>query len=258
MRRAIWLTAGLLGATAVAAAPASGSVTIGSNLATTPNISPNIVGTQTTVQKTLDPTHTAADGLTAPFSGVVVLFRYRQDSASVAPVTFRVIHPVAGLDTSTGAGTSQSIVPGVGLNPTPVRMPIMAGDSIGIDCCSGAAHSGFYKGPGPPNEVGTYIGWNAPALADGGMPRLYNNSDSTLEILLNATIEPDADHDGFGDETQDQCVGVAGANNGCPPASTPLGSPGTPPARTPSAKKCKQKKHHRQAGAAKKKCKRKK
>ena len=37
-------------------------------------------------------------------------------------------------------------------------------------------------------------------------------------FLLNlaATVEPDSDSDGFGDETQDKCVGTAGKFNGCP------------------------------------------
>jgi hypothetical protein len=30
-------------------------------------------------------------------------------------------------------------------------------------------------------------------------------------------LEPDIDHDGFGDETQDKCLGVAGPQNGCLP-----------------------------------------
>ena len=31
-----------------------------------------------------------------------------------------------------------------------------------------------------------------------------------------ARLEPDADHDGYGDETQDKCLGTAGTFNGCP------------------------------------------
>ena len=38
--------------------------------------------------------------------------------------------------------------------------------------------------------------------------------------MLNADVEPDADADGFGDETQDQCLGQAGPDNGCPAPDT--------------------------------------
>ncbi|HEY7631825.1 MAG TPA: hypothetical protein VH817_14040, partial [Thermoleophilaceae bacterium] len=39
-----------------------------------------------------------------------------------------------------------------------------------------------------------------------------------VKLPVTATLEPDADGDGYGDETQDKCPGVAGAVNGCPPA----------------------------------------
>ena len=67
-------------------------------------------------------------------------------------------------------------------------------------------------------------------------------------FLLNlaATVEPDADHDTFGDETQDQCPTNAATQGPCP----------VTPAKK---KKCKKKKHKRSAEFAKKKhCKKKK
>jgi hypothetical protein len=56
-------------------------------------------------------------------------------------------------------------------------------------------------------------------------------SDQLGQELVNiaAVVEPDADGDGFGDETQDKCIGVGGPDNGCPvppvavpPAPEPL------------------------------------
>jgi hypothetical protein len=41
---------------------------------------------------------------------------------------------------------------------------------------------------------------------------------------MNVTIEPDADHDGYGDETQDACPAVANAGATCPQPSA-LSSP---------------------------------
>ena len=68
-------------------------------------------------------------------------------------------------------------------------------------------------------------------------------SDPEGRIPVQATIEPDADKDGFGDKTQDKCVGVAGPKAGCA--------------------KCKKKKKKKRTGSAaakkkKKKCKKKK
>lgn len=45
-----------------------------------------------------------------------------------------------------------------------------------------------------------------------------------------ATVEGDADGDGFGDETQDKCAGTPGSVQGCPKADlaiTKTGSAGT-------------------------------
>jgi hypothetical protein len=39
-----------------------------------------------------------------------------------------------------------------------------------------------------------------------------------IKLPVTATLEPDADADDYGDETQDKCPGVAGPDNGCPPA----------------------------------------
>ena len=65
---------------------------------------------------------------------------------------------------------------------------------------------------------------------------------------LSATLEPDADHDDFGDESQDQCPTNASTQGACP--VTPA---------TPTKKKCKKHKKHRSAKSAKKKkCKKKK
>ena len=70
-------------------------------------------------------------------------------------------------------------------------------------------------------------------------------------IDISATLEPDADNDGFGDESQDQCLGQAGGSNGCP---GPL--PAAPSSQPVTKKKCKKHKH-RSASAAKKHCKKK-
>jgi hypothetical protein len=68
-------------------------------------------------------------------------------------------------------------------------------------------------------------------------------------VNVSATLEPDADADGFGDETQDQCVGSAGPQSGCAAAvaSTPTGQ------RAAALKKCKKEKSKK----ARKKCRKK-
>ena len=53
----------------------------------------------------------------------------------------------------------------------------------------------------------------APPLVDGAGQR--GSTEVVNELLVAATIEPDADGDGFGDETQDQCPSQATTQGAC-------------------------------------------
>jgi hypothetical protein len=118
------------------------------------------------------------------------------------------------------------------LHSYPARIKVQPGDRLGIVTASNAATS-------PPacntNAVPADEVYEGPDFATGGMLNPFN----TFRLNIAATLEPDADNDGFGDETQDKCRGKAGAAAGCPA----------------SKKKCKKKKKGkgRSAAAAKKK-----
>ena len=53
----------------------------------------------------------------------------------------------------------------------------------------------------------------APPLVEGAGPR--GSTEGINELLVAATIEPDADGDGFGDETQDRCPAQATTQGAC-------------------------------------------
>ena len=53
----------------------------------------------------------------------------------------------------------------------------------------------------------------APPLVEAAAPR--GSTEAPNELLVAATIEPDADSDGFGDETQDQCPSQATTQGAC-------------------------------------------
>jgi hypothetical protein len=87
----------------------------------------------------------------------------------------------------------------------------------------------------------THQGDLAPGATDN-----FEGPTPAYQFDVSAKLEPDADHDGFGDETQDQCPASAATQGACAASPTPR-------------KKCKKKKKHRSADAAKKKkCKKKK
>jgi hypothetical protein len=123
-------------------------------------------------------------------------------------------------------------------------MPIAAGEYIGVDTVrdDGGTHASTIRAAFGSSAVSF-----AATLPDGGSPQTgVTNSD--LEGYVQATVEPDEDHDRFGDETQDQCPGSAGSQGGCPPQANP-------PPPNAHKKKCKKKhkKHGKHAHAAKKK-----
>jgi len=200
-----------LGAVALPPAAATASVTIGSNLAAAPNGVAYDDPTDTTLsQRNLVATHRQPAGVTAPGDGVIVRFAVRRAAGGSAPVALRVIRPGGDALTSTGAGSSAGANPpggfvtSFGVNP---GMPIHAGDGIGLDGQSGDLVSYLNTAPG----LGSLNIWESPALADGGPSRSPRIESDFYELLLQATIEPDADGDRLGDETQDPDGGHPGA-----------------------------------------------
>jgi hypothetical protein len=68
----------------------------------------------------------------------------------------------------------------------------------------------------PVSGFGTHEGSGDPPP---GTTKTYApNTDNQIDV--SAVLEPDADRDGFGDESQDRCVGTPGTANGCPSTVT--------------------------------------
>lgn len=158
--------------------------------------------------------------VTAPTDGVIVRWRLR-DSAGNSFV-LRVLRPAAG-----GQYTFvSSSAPATGLNPGTAtfgtQQPVKAGDYIGV---SWDGTDGL--GATDPAAGSNYAFFNS-APADSSTMAPTSSTPNGIQPLFNADVEADADHDGFGDETQDHCPGGAGPNAGCP-----LPPPPPPPDKTP-------------------------
>jgi hypothetical protein len=220
-------------------APARAATTVGNNLDQDRTPSPTVSvcdGSDTTctvVPKSLIPANQAAGGLVA-VSGVVV--RWRVKSAAQAPNVSVALRVVRGGDTATGLGRSD--LEGMTSQPAPIftfptRLPVAAGDRLGVEM---SVPAGATSAPiaATTTSAGSWDRWQ-PALGFGETRR--RTSDKPFELLLNADIEPDADADGWGDETQDNCPGSAGPVNGCAPPPPPPAPPPPPPpaAVTPPA-----------------------
>jgi hypothetical protein len=160
-----------------------------------------------------------------PFDGVVV--RWRVNDAS-GPLALRVIRPAGGFHL-TFVSTSALETPSTkGVATFPTRQAIHAGDHVGIEL--GPTSTFSSTAPGPAGA--TVALWLA--TPDGSTAAPLANESAVF--AYNADVEPDADGDGFGDETQDQCPANASTQGACPPAPPP---DTTPPALSASGRRAK-------------------
>jgi hypothetical protein len=155
----------------------------------------------------------------APVSGVITRFRVRAYAVDVpGQITFRVAdinlpdpnNNDSALATATGTGPTITIQPSEAfetpITETPGRLPVKQGQHLAIDTT--ASIGADYNSNG---SKFSYV--YSPPLIDGSGAR--GSNDSTNELLVAASIEPDADGDGFGDETQDQCPRQATTQGAC-------------------------------------------
>ena len=119
---------------------------------------------------------------------------------------------------------------GVISEATGLHHPIAAHDRLGIGLESALHSAQLRRGV---RRVGVCVP-TAPTYTDGGHPVdttvQYDNAGCLFEVLVQGTVETDADHDGYGDDTQDQCPTDASTHGPCPTST---------PAPPPHRKKCK-------------------
>jgi hypothetical protein len=186
------------------AAGAHGAVTIGSSLAADVDFGTGCTPAATIVQTVLPNRQ-----LASPMDGVITRWRIKYFSG---PSTFeayhlRVIRPLAG-GGWLGAGRSPfvpfpviSTLTGA-VQEMQVRLPVKTGDLLGLDAADGEGSLDFLFAF--INTPGASLQAFSPQIRDGeerGTPNCVMNQP--WELLINADVEPDADRDGLGDETQD-------------------------------------------------------
>jgi hypothetical protein len=117
------------------------------------------------------------------------------------------------------------------LNLFATRVPVGGGEILGLRSENAGSRYGGMAGD---NVLELSGGDPAPGETRGaaGAPE-----PETL-VNISVVLEPDADHDGFGDETQDQCPTNATTQGPCPTVSPPAGPTGQ---RAAAIKKCKKK-----------------
>jgi hypothetical protein len=154
----------------------------------------------------------AAGGAAAPSAGVLTSWRVKADDSGAGTLERKLRLRVLRGNTGVGTGALESLPLAAGIYSYATRLPVNAGDRLGLDFPDTAAGE-------PVPVISATLGaaldyWN-PLLGEGA-DTPPNFAEPSQELLVQATLEPDADGDGWGDETQDGCPGQTGPTNGCP------------------------------------------
>ncbi len=162
--------------------------------------------------------------------GVVVRWRLQAPKAGVYHLA--ILEPAAG-GGSTFARVSDTVTIGAdeGLWTFPARLPIGAGGYVALVPPPFAIQTTFQATP----AGATYTTVNDAAV--GASTAL--GAGTAGAFLYDADIEPDADHDGYGDLTQDQCPTDSTTHDACPlppiqPPGAGIPAGGTPGGGTPA------------------------
>ena len=102
----------------------------------------------------------------------------------------------------------QAITPGV--NVFDVRIPVPAGARFGL--YAPAPSGGLFCENGKSGDV---MGIHGGDFLVTDAPEIFNPALG-VRVAVSAVVEPDADGDGFGDETQDKCPQSAAFQTACP------------------------------------------
>jgi hypothetical protein len=110
-----------------------------------------------------------------------------------------------------------------------VRVPVQGGDLLGLNG-AGTNCTSYQAGKNGYHSVGFGLGLDPLAGSIGTV----EGGTSQMALEITATIEPDADHDNYGDETQDVCLNDPGAH--ALPCTPPPVIPPPPDTTPPSLK----------------------
>jgi hypothetical protein len=147
--------------------------------------------------------------LTVPTAGVVSRWTTKTESG-IGPFRERLkVFQATGIAkqfTVVGESSDQTVVDGI--NTFNTRIPVRIGDRFGL---YGPAPSAGLTCPGKPEDKYGYFMGDVPA----GSSQTFSEIEGRVAVY--ALVEPDADGDGYGDETQDKCPQSAAVQIPCPP-----------------------------------------
>lgn len=208
MKKVLGAIAAVVAIAVIGATPASAATEFGSTCSAEKS-----VPTTYTLTTLSAPSSTLP--LTAPVSGVVTKVKVQLSlplPLSI-PEQVKLLKPAGGKSYTV---TSQAEVHTVtGSLVTETRMPVQAGERLAVRglpfTYMGSSYPGYEFYCEDPASV---LGVNPADVPQGSTAEF---SEAPVgQLPLSAVIEPDADHDGYGDETQDKCPQSAAVQTECP------------------------------------------
>ena len=192
-----------------ASAPAAAATQVGET--PTPDRPFCASGTATLVQS-----FSPAGQYVIPSAGVITSWSYLAASMPPSQLRLKIIRGNGGNSyTVLGESAVQTGLSLNSLNTFGTRITVHAGERLGLF----AAFAGDCVGETAPAGYGT-------AIFSGGNQAVNSTAtymQQAMERLdVSAVLEPDADNDGFGDETQDACPGDASIQGDCAPPDTTI------------------------------------
>ena len=191
-----------------AASSAAAAVTVGSTPANPADVAPCGGGTMFVQDEDL-----GSPSYAAPSDGVVTSWSMMGRPTLTAPAKLKIVRENdPDIYTIIGTTAEETIAAGV-LSTFPTQIEMKAGDRLGLwfgPGVTGPCYSTAVAGNTMKYRPG---GYPEPAAGEA-FPTLTPSTGVKLDVSVQ--LEPDADGDGFGDETQDGCPTVATVQQPCP------------------------------------------
>ena len=155
----------------------------------------------------------AGNPYAAPSDGVITSWAHHA-GASPPSLRFKVVRPLGGASFALVGESDSTAQTAFVLNEFPTRIPVHSGDIVGL-YFGGIASYNCLTYTGLIGDVLWYV------LGDVQSGNTTFEASGNFKLDVSAQFEFDADRDGFGDETQDQCPTDASTQGACPSPPNP-------------------------------------
>jgi hypothetical protein len=175
---------------------------------------PGVASAATVIGQTSSGGDTCAAGSTASFvqsqsassaysvpagGGVITSWTHNAQGGAGQMAKLKVYRPHPGPNGFLVVGHSDPapLSPGISVHPT--RLPVQAGDVIGITNAGSASIRCTFTGGAGDLEASSGLD------AADGFPVTFGATTNAKRVNVSAVVEPDPDLDGYGDDSQDNC-----------------------------------------------------